>query len=66
MLLSDRNNLEKSLLREVEEALVRVRKALTASARNATSRFPPSASRRLLGQFCVRCQEILGAMSSES
>ena len=66
-LFLNRNNLEKSLLREVEEALLRSREGTYGICQECEE---PISSKRLQAlpwaKFCVRCQEILGAMASQS
>ena len=66
-LFLNRNNLEKSLLREVEEALMRVKEGTYGVCQECDE---PISAKRLQAlpwaKFCVRCQEMVGAMSSES
>src|SRR5256885_7336284 len=66
-LFLNRNNLEKTLLREVEEALRRVKEGTYGICQECEEPIFPKRLQALpLAQFCVRCQEMLGAMSSES
>ena len=66
-LFLNRNNLEKTLLREVEEALVRVKEGTYGVCQECEE---PISSKRLQAlpwaKFCVRCQELLGAMASQA
>ena len=66
-LFLNRNNLEKSLLREVEEALMRVREGTYGICQECDE---PTSPKRLQAlpwaKFCVRCQEMLGAMADQS
>jgi len=63
----NRNNLEKTLLREVEESLARVKDGTYGICAECEE---PISSKRLQAlpwaKFCVRCQEILGAMASQA
>ena len=66
-LFLNRNNLEKSLLREVEEALMRVKDGTYGVCQECEE---PISQKRLQAlpwaKFCVRCQEMLGAMAEQS
>jgi DnaK suppressor protein len=66
-LFLNRNNLEKTLLREVEEALVRVKEGTYGVCQECEE---PISSKRLQAlpwaKFCVRCQELLGAMANQA
>ena len=66
-LFLNRNNLEKSLLREVEEALMRVKDGTYGVCQECEE---PISQKRLQAlpwaKFCVRCQEMLGAMADQS
>ena len=65
-LFLNRNNLEKSLLREVEEALLRVQEGTYGICQECEE---PISAKRLQAlpwaKFCVRCQEMLGAMADQ-
>ena len=66
-LFLNRNNLEKSQLREVEEALMRVKDGTYGVCQECEE---PISQKRLQAlpwaKFCVRCQEMLGAMADQS
>jgi DnaK suppressor protein len=63
----NRNNLEKTLLREVEEALARVKEGTYGICAECEEPISPKRLQALpWAKFCVRCQEILGAMASQS
>jgi DnaK suppressor protein len=66
-LFLNRNSLEKSLLRDVEEALARVADGTYGVCQECEE---PISAKRLQAlpwaKFCVRCQELLGAMASQS
>jgi DnaK suppressor protein len=66
-LFLNRNSLEKSLLRDVEEALGRVQDGTYGVCQECEE---PISAKRLQAlpwaKFCVRCQEMLGAMASQS
>ena len=63
----NRNNLEKTLLREVEEALVRVREGAYGICQECEE---PISAKRLQAlpwaKLCVSCQEMHSAMSDQS
>ena len=65
-LFLNRNSLEKSLLREVEEALLRVEEGTYGICQECEE---PISAKRLQAlpwaKFCVRCQEMLGAMADQ-
>ena len=66
-LFLNRNNLEKSLLREVEEALARVKDGTYGVCQECDEPISPKRLQALpWAKFCVRCQEMLGAMAGES
>ena len=66
-LFLNRNNLEKSLLREVEEALVRSREGTYGICQECEEPISPKRLQALpWAKFCVRCQEMLGAMVDKS
>src|SRR5580658_3132899 len=66
-LFLNRNNLEKTLLREVEEALARVKDGTYGICAECEEPISPKRLQALpWAKFCVRCQEILGAMASQS
>ena len=66
-LFLNRNNLEKSLLREVEEALARIREGTYGVCQECGEPISPKRLQALpWAKFCVRCQELLGAMANES
>ena len=66
-LFLNRNNLEKSLLREVEEALARVKDGTYGVCQECEEPISPKRLQALpWAKFCVRCQELLGAMANES
>jgi len=66
-LFLNRNNLEKSLLREVEEALMRVKEGTYGICQECEE---PISAKRLQAlpwaKFCVSCQEMHSAMSDQS
>jgi len=63
-LFLNRNNLEKTLLREVEEAIVRVREGSYGICQECEEPILPKRLQALpWAKFCVRCQEMLGAMA---
>jgi len=66
-LFLNRNNLEKSLLREVEEALMRVKEGTYGICQECEE---PISAKRLQAlpwaKFCVSCQEMHSAMSDRS
>jgi DnaK suppressor protein len=62
-LFLNRNNLEKSLLREVEEAMARVQEGTYGICQECEEPISPKRLQALpWAKFCVRCQEVLGAM----
>lgn len=66
-LFLNRNNLEKTLLREVEEALLRVKEGTYGVCQECEEPISPKRLQALpWAKFCVRCQEMLGAMASET
>jgi len=66
-LFLNRNNLEKSLLREVEEALLRSREGTYGICQECEEPISPKRLQALpWAKFCVRCQEMLGAMADQS
>jgi DnaK suppressor protein len=66
-LFLNRNNLEKTLLREVEEALTRVREGSYGICQECEEPISPKRLQALpWAKFCVRCQEVLGAMTEQS
>ena len=66
-LFLNRNNLEKTLLREVEEALVRVKDGSYGICQECDEPISPKRLQALpWAKFCVRCQEMLGAMTDET
>jgi DnaK suppressor protein len=66
-LFLNRNNLEKTLLREVEEALARVKEGTYGICAECEEPISPKRLQALpWAKFCVRCQEILGAMASQA
>ena len=66
-LFLNRNNLEKTLLREVEEALVRVKEGTYGICQECEEPISPKRLQALpWAKFCVRCQEMLGAMANET
>ena len=66
-LFLNRNSLEKSLLREVEEALMRVKEGTFGICQECDEPISPKRLQALpWAKFCVRCQEIHSAMSDES
>jgi DnaK suppressor protein len=66
-LFLNRNNLEKTLLREVEEALTRVKEGTYGICAECEEPISPKRLQALpWAKFCVRCQEILGAMASQA
>jgi len=65
-LFLNRNNLEKSLLREVEEALLRVQEGVYGICQECEEPISPKRLQALpWAKFCVRCQEMLGAMADQ-
>jgi DnaK suppressor protein len=66
-LFLNRNNLEKTLLREVEEALVRVKEGTYGICQECEEPISPKRLQALpWAKFCVRCQEMLGAMANQA
>lgn len=66
-LFVNRNNLEKSLLREVEEAMARVREGSYGICQECQEPISPKRLQALpWAKFCVRCQELLGAMAEQA
>ena len=66
-LFLNRNNLEKTLLREVEEALRRVQDGTYGICQECEEPISPKRLQALpWAKFCVRCQEMLGAMTDET
>ena len=66
-LFLNRNNLEKTLLREVEEALRRVKEGSYGVCQECEEAISPKRLQALpWAKFCVRCQEMLGAMTDET
>ena len=66
-LFLNRNNLEKTLLREVEEALLRVKEGVYGVCQECEEPISPKRLQALpWAKFCVRCQEMLGAMADQS
>ena len=66
-LFLNRNNLEKTLLREVEEALARVEEGTYGVCQECDEPISPKRLQALpWAKFCVRCQELLGSMANES
>lgn len=66
-LFLNRNNLEKSLLREVEEALARVKEGSYGVCQECEEAISPKRLQALpWAKFCVRCQEVLGAMVEQA
>jgi len=66
-LFLNRNNLEKTLLREVEEALLRVKEGTYGICQECDEPISPKRLQALpWAKFCVRCQEMLGAMTDEA
>ena len=66
-LFLNRNNLEKTLLREVEEALLRVREGTYGVCQECAEPISPKRLQALpWAKFCVRCQEMLGAMADRA
>jgi len=62
-LFLNRNNLEKTLLREVEEALARVKEGTYGVCQECQEPISPKRLQALpWARFCVRCQETLGVM----
>jgi DnaK suppressor protein len=65
-LFLNRNNLEKSLLREVEEALARVKEGSYGICQECEEPISPKRLQALpWAKFCVRCQEMLGVMAEQ-
>src|SRR5712692_2578930 len=66
-LFLNRNNLEKALLREVEEALVRVKEGAYGICQECDEPISPKRLQALpWAKFCVRCQEMLCAMANQA
>ena len=66
-LFLNRNNLEKTLLREVEEALSRVREGSYGICQECEEPISPKRLQALpWAKFCVRCQEMLSAMAEQA
>src|SRR5580700_10300304 len=66
-LFLNRNNLEKTLLREVEEALARVRERSYGICQECEEPISPKRLQALpWAKFCVRCQELLSAMAEQA
>ena len=66
-LFLNRNNLEKALLREVEEALVRVKEGTYGICQECDEPISPKRLQALpWAKFCVRCQELLGVMANQA
>ena len=66
-LFLNRNNLEKTLLREVEEALVRVKEGTYGICQECEEPISPKRLQALpWAKFSVRCQEMLGAMANQA
>jgi DnaK suppressor protein len=66
-LFLNRNNLEKTLLREVEEALARVRDGSYGICQECEEPISPKRLQALpWAKFCVRCQEMLGVMAEQA
>lgn len=66
-LFLNRNNLEKTLLREVEEAMARVREGSYGICQECEEPILPKRLQALpWAKFCVRCQEMLGAMAEQA
>ena len=66
-LFLNRNNLEKSLLREVEDALLRSKEGTYGICQECEEPISPKRLQALpWAKFCVRCQEMLGAMADQS
>jgi DnaK suppressor protein len=66
-LFLNRNSLEKSLLRDVEEALERVEQGVYGVCQECDEAISAKRLQALpWAKFCVRCQELLGAMASQS
>src|SRR5215467_575376 len=66
-LFLNRNNLEKTLLREVEDALRRVKEGTYGICQECEEAISPKRLQALpWAKFCVRCQEMLGAMTDET
>jgi DnaK suppressor protein len=66
-LFLNRNNLEKTLLREVEEAMSRVKEGTYGICQECEEPISPKRLQALpWAKFCVRCQEMLGAMASQA
>jgi DnaK suppressor protein len=66
-LFLNRNNLEKTLLREVEEAMARVRDGSYGVCQECQEPIMPKRLQALpWAKFCVRCQEVLGAMADQA
>jgi len=66
-LFLNRNNLEKTLLREVEEAMARVRDGSYGICQECEEPILPKRLQALpWAKFCVRCQEVLGVMTEQA
>jgi DnaK suppressor protein len=66
-LFLNRNNLEKTLLREVEEAMARVNEGTYGICQECEEPISPKRLQALpWAKFCVRCQEMLGAMANQA
>ena len=66
-LFLNRNNLEKALLREVEEAMARVKEGTYGICQECEEPISPKRLQALpWAKFCVRCQETLGAMANQA
>jgi DnaK suppressor protein len=66
-LFLNRNNLEKTLLREVEEALTRIQEGAYGICQECEEPISPKRLQALpWAKFCVRCQEMLGAMAEQA
>jgi RNA polymerase-binding transcription factor len=65
-LFLNRNNLEKTLLRQVEAALMRVKEGTYGICQECEEPISPKRLQALpWAKFCVRCQEMLGAMAEQ-
>ena len=66
-LFLNRNNLEKTLLREVEEALMRIQDGAYGICQECDEPISPKRLQALpWAKFCVRCQEMLAAMAEQA
>ena len=66
-LFLNRNSLEKSLLREVEEALRRAKDGTYGICQECEEPISPKRLQALpWAKFCVRCQEVLSAMADRA